>query len=121
MVKKQKQKEIKYNIQFRGEDRIANWFSESQLLKNGERINKQIPKYSTTDYDEVCIIFDGRGIKTAEDIWHDDLFYVDTIIDNRIKEFCSNLEPAGPASTIETRPQAAIDNQGLLLTEGEGI
>ncbi len=50
-------KDLHVNIEFRGPEKKGRWYSDWRKVKKGEGVTKSFIKYSTTDYNQICIIF----------------------------------------------------------------
>ena len=61
-------KDLHVNILFTGPDRSAKWFSDWRKVPKGESANKNILKYSTTNYTQVCLLFK-EDIKEQQRGW----------------------------------------------------
>jgi hypothetical protein len=117
-VKNQLDKDIYLNVEFRGPQRNAKWYSEWRVVEKGETRSKKILRYSTTEYDKVCFIFK-EGISKYEP--GGKYSYLFAILNDKkfpVYEFCSPLAGAGDPSTLKYDSK---DFNEITTTEGENI
>lgn len=114
-VNNPKDSAIHVNIEFRGPNRRARWFNTWRTVEKGLSVDKKIIKYSSSEYTQVCILFKEAIARKQAGVTQGSLW---------INEFCTPLEGAGAATSIEGRynaAQALEDQETTTGVDGAGV
>ncbi len=130
-------RDLHVNVEFRGPERRARWFSDWKYLKPGQGATRHFIKYSTTDYNQICLVFKEKideFVQDYEDLWARTILggigsitggllpaamqWTDADFPGAKSEYCVPFAGAGPASTMDSRNLAANNLQSEDAEDG---